>query len=54
MVWILVVTGDSGYSDYTPRMAAGNNFWDFQFNHTEATHMFMWTVSPDNSRNVAL
>ena len=32
MVWILVVTGDSGYSDYTPRMAAGNNFWDFQQN----------------------
>nr|AAG53519.1 CAT2 catalase [Fulvia fulva] len=24
---------------------AHNNFWDFQFMHTEATHMFMWTQS---------
>ncbi|KAK4503935.1 hypothetical protein PRZ48_004850 [Zasmidium cellare] len=24
---------------------AHNNFWDFQFQHTEATHMFMWTQS---------
>lgn len=24
---------------------AHNNFWDFVFNHTEATHMFMWTMS---------
>lgn len=25
--------------------SAHNNFWDFVFNHTEATHMFMWTMS---------
>jgi catalase len=24
---------------------AHNNFWDFQYLHTEATHMFMWTNS---------
>lgn len=24
---------------------AHNNFWDFQFLHTEATHMFMWAMS---------
>jgi catalase len=24
---------------------AHNNFWDFQFMHPEATHMFMWTMS---------
>ncbi|ROV94480.1 hypothetical protein VSDG_05923 [Cytospora chrysosperma] len=24
---------------------AHNNFWDFVFNHTEATHMFMWAMS---------
>ena len=23
--------------------SAHNNFWDFQYLHTEATHMFMWT-----------
>jgi len=25
--------------------SAHNNFWDFQFLHTEATHMFMWAMS---------
>ncbi|KAF2100902.1 catalase [Rhizodiscina lignyota] len=24
---------------------AHNNFWDFQYLHTEATHMFMWAMS---------
>lgn len=24
---------------------AHNNFWDFVFNHTEATHMYMWAMS---------
>src|ERR1700761_8886546 len=24
--------------------SAHNNFWDFQYLHTEATHMFMWQV----------
>ncbi|KAL2048591.1 hypothetical protein N7G274_000503 [Stereocaulon virgatum] len=24
---------------------AHNNFWDFQFMHSEATHMFMWAMS---------
>lgn len=25
--------------------SAHNNFWDFQYMHTEATHMFMWVMS---------
>lgn len=25
--------------------SAHNNFWDFQFLHSEATHMFMWVMS---------
>src|SRR3981189_1340182 len=25
--------------------SAHNNFWDFQYLHPEATHMFMWTMS---------
>ena len=25
--------------------SAHNNFWDFQYLHTEATHMFMWVMS---------
>lgn len=25
--------------------SAHNNFWDFQYMHPEATHMFMWTMS---------
>ncbi|KAI9837117.1 MAG: catalase A [Sarea resinae] len=25
--------------------SAHNNFWDFQFMHSEATHMFLWTQS---------
>ena len=25
--------------------SAHNNFWDFQFLHTEATHMFLWAMS---------
>ncbi|KHJ34362.1 putative catalase 1 protein [Erysiphe necator] len=25
--------------------SAHNNFWDFQFLHSEATHMFMWALS---------
>ncbi|KAI0901646.1 catalase [Annulohypoxylon nitens] len=25
--------------------SAHNNFWDFVFMHTEATHMYMWTMS---------
>src|SRR6266542_4728087 len=24
---------------------AHNNFWDFQYLHTESTHMFMWAMS---------
>ena len=25
--------------------SAHNNFWDFQYLHSEATHMFMWVMS---------
>ena len=25
--------------------SAHNNFWDFQYLHSEATHMFMWAMS---------
>lgn len=25
--------------------SAHNNFWDFQYMHSEATHMFMWAMS---------
>jgi len=37
------------HNEVPQAQSAHNNFWDFQFNHTEATHMFMWAVS--NSRD---
>ncbi|KAK3985853.1 CATA large catalase encoded by the catA protein [Cladorrhinum sp. PSN332] len=33
------------HNEVPQAQSAHNNFWDFQFNHTEATHMFMWTMS---------
>jgi hypothetical protein len=33
------------HNEVPQAQSAHNNFWDFQFNHTEATHMFLWTVS---------
>lgn len=33
--------GNTNFFDF----AAHSNFWDFQFLHTEATHMFMWAMS---------
>jgi len=33
------------HNEVPQAQSAHNNFWDFQFNHTEATHMFMWTQS---------
>jgi catalase len=32
------------HNEVPQAQTAHNNFWDFQFNHTEATHMFMWAV----------
>ena len=32
-------------SEIPQAQSAHNNFWDFQFLHTEATHMFMWAMS---------
>ncbi|KAK7721780.1 catalase 1 [Botryosphaeria dothidea] len=33
------------HNEVPQAQSAHNNFWDFQFLHTEATHMFMWTQS---------
>ncbi|KAK3935205.1 catalase-1 [Diplogelasinospora grovesii] len=33
------------HNEVPQAQSAHNNFWDFQFNHTEATHMFMWAMS---------
>lgn len=33
------------HNEVPQAQSAHNNFWDFQFMHTEATHMFMWTMS---------
>jgi catalase len=33
------------HNEVPQAQSAHNNFWDFVFNHTEATHMFMWTMS---------
>ncbi|TVY84232.1 Catalase-1 [Lachnellula suecica] len=32
-------------SEIPQAQTAHNNFWDFQYLHTEATHMFMWAMS---------
>lgn len=33
------------HNEVPQAQTAHNNFWDFQYMHTEATHMFMWTQS---------
>ncbi|CAP68257.1 uncharacterized protein PODANS_7_4240 [Podospora anserina S mat+] len=33
------------HNEVPQAQTAHNNFWDFQYNHTEATHMFMWAMS---------
>jgi len=33
------------HNEVPQAQTAHNNFWDFQFLHTEATHMFLWTQS---------
>lgn len=33
------------HNEVPQAQTAHNNFWDFQYLHTEATHMFMWTQS---------
>ncbi|KXS96488.1 hypothetical protein AC578_6304 [Pseudocercospora eumusae] len=33
------------HNEVPQAQSAHNNFWDFQYLHTEATHMFMWTQS---------
>lgn len=33
------------HNEVPQAQTAHNNFWDFQFNHTESTHMFMWAMS---------
>ncbi|GME37243.1 catalase [Neofusicoccum parvum] len=33
------------HNEVPQAQSAHNNFWDFQFLYTEATHMFMWTQS---------
>ncbi|KAI3391058.1 hypothetical protein diail_8086 [Diaporthe ilicicola] len=33
------------HNEVPQAQSAHNNFWDFVFNHTEATHMYMWTMS---------
>ncbi|KAK0711763.1 catalase-like domain-containing protein [Lasiosphaeris hirsuta] len=33
------------HNEVPQAQSAHNNFWDFQFSHTEATHMFMWAMS---------
>ena len=32
-------------TNFDQAQSAHNNFWDFQFMHPEATHMFMWAMS---------
>ncbi|KAJ9136916.1 Catalase [Pleurostoma richardsiae] len=33
------------HNEIPQAQTAHNNFWDFQFGHTESTHMFMWAMS---------
>lgn len=33
------------HNEIPQAQSAHNNFWDFQYLHPEATHMFMWTMS---------
>lgn len=33
------------HNEVPQAQSAHNNFWDFVFNHTEATHMYMWAMS---------
>ncbi|KAK6953151.1 catalase A [Daldinia eschscholtzii] len=33
------------HNEVPQAQSAHNNFWDFVYMHTEATHMFMWTMS---------
>lgn len=33
------------HNEIPQAQSAHNNFWDFMFMHSEATHMFMWTMS---------
>jgi catalase len=33
------------HNEIPQAQSAHNNFWDFQFMHTEATHMFFWAMS---------
>ncbi|KXX78173.1 Catalase-1 [Madurella mycetomatis] len=33
------------HNEVPQAQSAHNNFWDFQYNHSEATHMFMWAMS---------
>jgi len=33
------------HNEVPQAQTAHNNFWDFQYMHTEATHMFMWAMS---------
>lgn len=33
------------HNEVPQAQSAHNNFWDFMFMHSEATHMFMWTMS---------
>ncbi|KAA8910803.1 catalase-like domain-containing protein [Sphaerosporella brunnea] len=33
------------HNEVPQAQSAHNNFWDFQYLHSEATHMFMWTMS---------
>lgn len=33
------------HNEIPQAQSAHNNFWDFVFMHSEATHMFMWTMS---------
>jgi catalase len=33
------------HNEIPQAQSAHNNFWDFQFMHPEATHMFMWAMS---------
>lgn len=33
------------HNEVPQAQTAHNNFWDFAFNHTESTHMYMWAMS---------
>ncbi|KAK0717576.1 catalase-like domain-containing protein [Lasiosphaeria miniovina] len=33
------------HNEVPQAQTAHDNFWDFSFNHTESTHMFMWAMS---------